>query len=149
VYLDVKWRYVWRMDPSRASKKRAYTPERNCRSLHRPLLCHLDRSAASWRDLRFSGPVLGMFFARAKHSGRARVFRPGVQQAWGEVCGIPDLAEKRMAPISCRQLWKGPRCAPLFNGKAHAVQRTHETPQEIGCVGHPLTVTGIEYGTRW
>jgi hypothetical protein len=32
---------------------------------HRPLLCHLDRSVAKWRDLRFSGPFLGMFFDRA------------------------------------------------------------------------------------
>ena len=32
---------------------------------HRPPLCHLDRSAAKWRDLRFSGPFLGMFFDRA------------------------------------------------------------------------------------
>jgi hypothetical protein len=27
-----------------------------------PPLCHLDRSAAKWRDLRFSGPFLEMFF---------------------------------------------------------------------------------------
>ena len=32
---------------------------------HRPPLCHLDRSAAQWRDLRFSGPFLEMFFDRA------------------------------------------------------------------------------------
>ena len=30
----------------------------------RPPLCHLDRSAAQWRDLRFSGPPLEMFFDR-------------------------------------------------------------------------------------
>jgi hypothetical protein len=33
-----------------------------CPSKHCPPLCHLDRSAAKWRDLRFSGPFLGMFF---------------------------------------------------------------------------------------
>jgi hypothetical protein len=27
-------------------------------------LCHPDRSAAQWRDLRFSGPFLEMFFDR-------------------------------------------------------------------------------------
>jgi hypothetical protein len=27
-------------------------------------LCHLDRSEAKWRDLRFSGPLLDMFFDR-------------------------------------------------------------------------------------
>jgi hypothetical protein len=31
---------------------------------HRPTLCHLDRSAAQWRDLRFSGPFLEIFFDR-------------------------------------------------------------------------------------
>src|SRR6202020_1803891 len=34
-----------------------------------PPLCHLDRSAAQWRDLRSSGPFLGMFFDRAQRSG--------------------------------------------------------------------------------
>jgi hypothetical protein len=29
-----------------------------------PTLCHLDRSAAQWRDLRFSGPFLEMFLER-------------------------------------------------------------------------------------
>jgi hypothetical protein len=28
--------------------------------------CHPDRSAAQWRDLRFSGPFLGMFFDRSE-----------------------------------------------------------------------------------
>jgi hypothetical protein len=31
---------------------------------HRPPLCHLDRSEAQWRDLRFCGPVSEMFFSR-------------------------------------------------------------------------------------
>ena len=31
---------------------------------HRPFLCHLDRSEAQWRDLRFSGPFLEMFFSK-------------------------------------------------------------------------------------
>jgi hypothetical protein len=29
---------------------------------HRPSLCHLDRSAAQWRDLRSSGLFLEIFF---------------------------------------------------------------------------------------
>jgi hypothetical protein len=37
----------------------------------RPPLCHLDRSAAKWRDLRFSGPLSVMFFDRAERSGFA------------------------------------------------------------------------------
>ena len=32
---------------------------------HHPPLCHLDRSAAQWRDLRFSGPFLEMFSVSA------------------------------------------------------------------------------------
>jgi hypothetical protein len=36
----------------------------------RPPLCHLDRSAAQWRDLRSSGPFLGMFFDRAVRVSR-------------------------------------------------------------------------------
>jgi hypothetical protein len=36
-----------------------------CPWKHRPPLCHLDRSEAQWRDLRFSGPFLEMFFDRA------------------------------------------------------------------------------------
>ena len=35
---------------------------------HRPPLCHLDRSVAQWRDLRFSGPFLEMFFDRAYYT---------------------------------------------------------------------------------
>jgi len=31
--------------------------------------CHPDRSAAQWRDLRFDGSFLEMFFDRAKRSG--------------------------------------------------------------------------------
>jgi hypothetical protein len=34
-------------------------------------------------------------------------------------------------------------CA-FLKGKAHEVQGTHETPQEIGDVGHPAVVAGIE-----
>jgi hypothetical protein len=30
--------------------------------------CHLDRSAAEWRDLRFNGSPLGMFFDRAHYT---------------------------------------------------------------------------------
>jgi hypothetical protein len=36
-----------------------------CPWRHRPLLCHLDRSEAKWRDLRFDAPFLEMFFNRA------------------------------------------------------------------------------------
>src|SRR6202789_1450374 len=34
-----------------------------------PPLCHLDRSAAQWRDLRYSGPFMEMFFDRAQRRG--------------------------------------------------------------------------------
>jgi hypothetical protein len=41
----------------------------------RPPPCHPDRSEAQWRDLRFSGSPLEMFFDRAERSG--------------EICGAP------------------------------------------------------------
>jgi hypothetical protein len=34
-------------------------------------------------------------------------------------------------------------CA-FLKGKAHQVQGTHETPQEIGGMGHPAIGAGIE-----
>jgi hypothetical protein len=47
--------------PTQADEKRLlfrnYCPGKRC-----PPLCHLDRSAAQWRDLRFSGPFLEIFF---------------------------------------------------------------------------------------
>jgi hypothetical protein len=39
-----------------------------------PPPCHPDRSAAQWRDLRFSGPFLGMFFDRARRSGEISIW---------------------------------------------------------------------------
>ena len=38
-------------------------------------------------------------------------------------------------------------CA-FLKGKAHEVQGTHETPQEIGGVGHPAIVAGMENKSR-
>jgi hypothetical protein len=38
--------------------------------------CHPDRSAAQWRDLRFSGPFVEMFFERAQRSGEICGFLP-------------------------------------------------------------------------
>jgi hypothetical protein len=50
--------------PTRGDEKRLLLSNR-CRWAHHPSLCHLDRSVAQWRDLRFSGPFLEMFFDRA------------------------------------------------------------------------------------
>ena len=46
--------------PTQGDEKRLLFSN-DCRWRHRPPLCHLDRSAAQWRDLRFSGPFWGMF----------------------------------------------------------------------------------------
>jgi hypothetical protein len=35
-------------------------------------------------------------------------------------------------------------CA-FLQGKAHEVQGTHETQQEIGDMGHPAIIAGIEF----
>jgi len=49
--------------PTQGDEKRLlfsnYSPR-----MRRPPLCHLDRSVAQWRDLRFSGSSLEMFFDR-------------------------------------------------------------------------------------
>jgi hypothetical protein len=50
--------------PTQGDKKRLLFSN-YCTWKHRPPLCHLDRSAAKWRDLRFSSPFLEMFFYRA------------------------------------------------------------------------------------
>ena len=52
--------------PTQGDEKRLLFSN-NCRWRHRPPLCHLDRSAAQWRDLRFSGPFLGMCFRQRSH----------------------------------------------------------------------------------
>jgi hypothetical protein len=64
--------------PNQCSEKRLsfsnYSPWKR-----RPTLCHLDRSAAQWRDLRFSGPFVEMCFStgafalRANHEWVAQV----------------------------------------------------------------------------
>jgi hypothetical protein len=64
----LSWKYFfdlqesWASGPTRGDEKRLlfsnYSP-----SKRRPLLCHLDRSAAQWRDLRRGSPFLKMFFA--------------------------------------------------------------------------------------
>ena len=52
--------------PTQGDEKRLLFSN-NCRWKHRPPLCHLDRSAAQWRDLRFSGPFLEMCFRPRSH----------------------------------------------------------------------------------
>jgi hypothetical protein len=51
--------------PTQGDEKRLlfsnYSPWKRRRAL-----CHLDRSEAKWRDLRFDGPFLGMFFDRSE-----------------------------------------------------------------------------------
>jgi hypothetical protein len=57
---------------------------------HRPPLCHLDRSAAQWRDLRFDGPSLGMFCSATTLPGStALLFVISTEaQRSGEICGF-------------------------------------------------------------
>jgi hypothetical protein len=63
----------------------------------------------------------------------------------GETCGIPHLAKnERDAPNFLYAALDRTACAPFFKEKAHEVLGTYETPQEIGGVGHPTIVAGIE-----
>ncbi len=52
--------------PTQGDEKRLLFSN-NCRWRHRPPLCHLDRSAAQWRDLRSSGPFWEMCFRPRSH----------------------------------------------------------------------------------
>ena len=54
--------------PTQGDEKRLLFSNYSLRKRPSPL-CHLDRSAAQWRDLRFGGSFLEMFFDRAKRSG--------------------------------------------------------------------------------
>jgi hypothetical protein len=53
----------WAFWPTQGDEKRLLFSN-DCRWRHRPPLCHLDRSVAQWRDLRFGGSFLEMFFDR-------------------------------------------------------------------------------------
>jgi hypothetical protein len=69
----------------------------------RPPLCHLDRSAAEWRDLRFDGPFLGMFFDRG-------------------IMGLrPTQVDEKRFLFSNFSLWK--RCPPLCHLDRSAAER--------------------------
>jgi hypothetical protein len=66
---------VMGLRPTQGDEKRLLFSD-YCPSKHRPSLCHLDRSAAQWRDLRFSGPFLEMFFDRAPRSQKRDLGHP-------------------------------------------------------------------------
>ena len=57
----------WATGPTQGDEKRLLFSNYSAWK-HRPPLCHLDRSVAQWRDLRFSGPFLEMFFDRAYYT---------------------------------------------------------------------------------
>src|SRR5580658_7750695 len=99
--------------PTQADEKRLlfrnYCPGKRC-----PPLCHLDRSAAQWRDLRFSGPFLEMFSTEESWAfGPPKVMKNGSYSATtltgstalpfvisteaqrsGEICGSAVLSWK-------------------------------------------------------
>jgi hypothetical protein len=64
----------------------------------------------------------------------------------GEVLGIPHLPKAGRYPgFPVRSSGKDRVCA-FLQGKAHEVQGTRETSQEIGDMGHPSFVRGQEKG---
>jgi hypothetical protein len=67
VYSLIFDRGIMGLPPTQGDEKRLLFSN-YCPWGHGPPLCHLDRSAAQWRDLRSSGPFLEMFFDRAKWS---------------------------------------------------------------------------------
>jgi hypothetical protein len=63
----------------------------------------------------------------------------------GEGCGIPHLAKnERDAPNFLYAALDRAACAPLFKERRMKCREPHETPQEIGGVGHPAMGAGIE-----
>ena len=66
----------------------------------------------------------------------------------GEVLGIPHLPKPGRYPeFPARTSGEEGVCA-FLQGKAHEVLETHETPQEIGDMGHPSFVKGKERTIR-
>jgi hypothetical protein len=54
----------------------------------RPPLCHLDRSEAQWRDLRFSGPFLEMCSSLLAATDHVWVFIGNPGERSGRTCGV-------------------------------------------------------------
>ena len=60
-----------------------------------------------------------------------------------KIRGIPHLAKnERDAPNFVYAALDRTACAPFLKRKAQEVPGTHETPQEIGDVGHPGSLPG-------
>src|SRR5580658_6098047 len=66
----------------------------------RPPLCYLDRSVAQWRDLRFSGPFLGMFSTERRvvdlRLGAATQYFPNSAMARKRSSGWGRIASSRI-----------------------------------------------------
>jgi hypothetical protein len=75
---------------------------------HRLPLCHLDRSEAQWRDLRFSGPLVEMFFDRVK-----RMLCLGNAPITAACQSLPDI---HSGSRSCR---RSPGYAPTTTFPGH------------------------------
>src|SRR6202789_2936508 len=60
-WLVSKMGKLWACVPTQGDEKRLLFGN-YCPWKHHPPLCHLDRSAAQWRDLRSSGPFLEIVF---------------------------------------------------------------------------------------
>jgi hypothetical protein len=58
--------------PTQGDEKR-FLFSNYCSGKHRPSLCHLDRSAAEWRDLRSSGSFVERLFDRGLMGLRKRM----------------------------------------------------------------------------
>ena len=78
--------------PTQGDEKRLL-PETALPWARRPHLCHLDRSAAQWRDLCVDAPFLEMFFDRGV------VERSAVSLAGYPTSPKPELPQ-RLQPIS-------------------------------------------------
>jgi hypothetical protein len=73
----------------------------------RPPLCHLDRSEAQWRDLRFSGPFLEMCSSLLAATDHVWVFIGNPGERSGRTCGVcvkSPLNSRSAYPIEPRSV---------------------------------------------
>jgi hypothetical protein len=117
---------------------------RNRRSLHCAIPDFLSRSVALERKATVG--LRPSFSAQVRlGEPRAPVWICGPDRGLGGSPAASHISKnERDAPNFLYAALDRTACAPFFSRKAHEVQGTHETPQEIGGVGHPAIGAGIE-----
>jgi hypothetical protein len=101
--------------------------------------CHPDRGEAQWRDLRFSGSPLGMFFDRPQRKGgtcglaevAALQLRPSASQAFRKVTALPFVISTEAYPDFLLRSASDVHGCGFRQRKPHDVNQRNGSPQEI------------------